>query len=592
MSKRIKYSFIKILLLLFVLLFQIQAVDITLTSTMTDIEESTYTISSNVVTLKSNGEEYTISGSCTECQIAIAKEITTTVTLKSITIDNSSTGPFVIKKSSVVNLILEGESTITDKEADESSTDFEGAGLKFKSSSSLTISGSGKLNVISTIKNGIKGGTGANLIINGGTLNITAVNNGLASDNSVTINDGTFIITTSEGDGIKSDPDEDDTESEGIITINGGTFNINSYNDGIQAKKNLIITGGDFNIKTYTDGSSSSRFNKDEESAKGLKCSANETDGLALSISGGTFTLNTADDSIHSDGNITITGGTFEISSGDDGVHADQYLILGKENSENSLINLKITKSYEGLEGAYIYIYSGTYNIIASDDGINSAGDTDSECQPGGNGNQPGGNGNQPWDQPRGRPGRFRRIENNYPKNLRGRRLAECYSFHIYIYGGEIYVNAEADGLDANGNIIISGGNITVWGARSGSDGDPIDLDGSLTISGGTILAGGNHAMTQIDRIASNSQKYIYSTNSYSANKEISIVSGDTTIRSITIPKNIQYLYYTSPNVDSTYQFSGSGSTNSLNDDVNKFTNFSFYFRINTLLLFAFAFIF
>ena len=238
MSKRIKYSFIKILLLLFVLLFQIQAVDITLTSTMTDIEESTYTISSNVVTLKSNGEEYTISGSCTECQIAIAKEITTTVTLKSITIDNSSTGPFVIKKSSVVNLILEGESTITDKETDESSTDFEGAGLKFKSSSSLTISGSGKLNVISTIKNGIKGGTGANLIINGGTLNITAVNNGLASDNSVTINDGTFIITTSEGDGIKSDPDEDDTESEGIITINGGTFNINSYNDGIQAKKN------------------------------------------------------------------------------------------------------------------------------------------------------------------------------------------------------------------------------------------------------------------------------------------------------------------------------------------------------------------
>jgi hypothetical protein len=66
-------------------------------------------------------------------------------------------------------------------------------------------------------------------------------------------------------------------------------------------------------------------------------------------ISGGSFVLNAADDSIHSDGNITITDGTFEIGSGDDGVHADQYLILGKENSDNSLINLKITKSYEGL---------------------------------------------------------------------------------------------------------------------------------------------------------------------------------------------------------------------------------------------------
>ena len=108
------------------------------------------------------------------------------------------------------------------------------------------------------------------------------MNNGLASDNSVTINDGTLIITTSEGDGIKSEPD-DDTESEGIITINGGIFNISSYNDGIQAKKRLTITGGNFNIKTYTDGASSSNFDGDEESAKGLKCSSNETD-LLLNI--------------------------------------------------------------------------------------------------------------------------------------------------------------------------------------------------------------------------------------------------------------------------------------------------------------------
>ena len=51
---------------------------------MTDTEESTCTISSNVVTLKSDSEEYIISGSCTECQIAVAKEITTTVTLNQL----------------------------------------------------------------------------------------------------------------------------------------------------------------------------------------------------------------------------------------------------------------------------------------------------------------------------------------------------------------------------------------------------------------------------------------------------------------------------------------------------------------------------
>ena len=99
---------------------------------------------------------------------------------------------------------------------------------------------------------------------------------------------------------------------------------------------------------------------------------------IVLNITGGTFVLNNADASIHADGNITITGGTFEISYGDDGIHAEDYLILGKENADNSLIQMNILKSYEGLKGAQIYIYSGTYNIIASNDGINSAGDTDS----------------------------------------------------------------------------------------------------------------------------------------------------------------------------------------------------------------------
>ena len=137
---------------------------------------------------------------------------------------------------------------------------------------------------------------------------------------------------------------------------------------------------------------------------------------------------------------------------------------------------MNIIKSNEGLEGSQVYLYSGTYNIIASDDGINAAGDTVEECNgPGGNN---GPNGNQPWgNHPRQNP-------NNLKRNLKNRKLNDCYTFHIYIYGGEIYVNAEADGLDANRNIIISGGNIIVWGAKSGSDGDPIDLEGSITISG------------------------------------------------------------------------------------------------------------
>ena len=556
----------KIIFILFALTIQVQSVDITLSSSMTDTNSDTYSIVSNVVTLKSE-TEYTLSGTCSECQIVVNKEITTTITLDSISIDNSKTGPFVIKKNSVVNLVLNGESTIIDKETDETLDDYEGAGIKFKSGSSLTISGSGTLNVNGNIKNGIKGASTSILIINGGTFIINAVNNALAADGSVTINDGKITITTSEGDGIKSDPDYGDTESEGAITINGGTFTINSYSDGLQAKNILTINGGTFNIKTYKNGASSTDFNGDEESAKGIKCSNNETSEISLTINGGSFNLDTADDSIHSDGNVTITGGTFTINSGDDGIHADQYLNLGTKDASNDLINVKIEKSYEGLEGAYVYIYSGTYTVYASDDGINSAGDTDTDCAPGNNGNQPGGNGGNPGNNQGGPGGR------NFGRNLRRRRLAECNSFHMYIYGGEIFINAGADGLDANGNIEISGGNITVWGAESRSDGDPIDLDGTLTITGGTLLAGGNQAMTQLDRIAKNSQKYISSSSSYTTNNVVYINDGSNIIRSITIPKTIPYLYYTSPSVTSSYKFTTSVSGNSNNENNPSSTN-------------------
>ena len=170
--------------------------------------------------------------------------------------------------------------------------------------------------------------------------------------------------------------------------------------------------------------------------------------------------------------------------------------------------------------------------------------------------------------------------------------MVECYSFHMYIYGGEIFINSGADGLDANGNIEISGGNITVWGASSGSDGDPIDMDGTLTITGGTLLAGGNQGMTQLDRVAKNSQQYISSSSSYSTNNVVYISDGSNTIRRIAIPKNVPYLYYTSPSVTSSYKFTKStsnfGDSNSDDDDDdNNFVRASNgnYFSINIIML-------
>ena len=539
-------------------------VEIPLLSSMESKKESNYEIKDNIIILTSN-EEYLISGSCSECGIEIKKETSPKITLKSISIDNSQTGPFVIKKSANVQLILEGISTIIDKETNETAKDFEGAGIKFKSGSNLTISGTGSLIIQGNIKNGIKGASGSNLVINNGSFNVTAVNNAIAADGSVVINDGIFNIETSQGDGIKSDPDYGDTDSEGSLVINGGTFNINSFNDGIQAKAKLIINGGNFNIKTFKEGSNAN-FNKDLYSAKGIKVSTNETGDISMLITGGSFNLNTADDAVHSDGNITILGGIFEISSGDDAIHADQYLILGKIGDGNDIIKVNIAKSKEGLEGAQIIINSGTYKVIASDDGINSAGDAEG-CSGGNNqggGNFPGGGNGGPGNQ-NGQGGNMGPRGNKRNLQPQMQQQSQCNSFHMYINGGDIYVNAGADGLDANGNIVISGGNLEIWGAKSGSDGDFIDIIGTLTINGGTIFAGGNAGMINPNNWQ-NSQNKINGQNSVNANQVINVMSGTNIIKSYTAPKAIAYLYYTSAEVDSNYKFSISNSSENTNN--------------------------
>lgn len=84
-------------------------------------------------------------------------------------------------------------------------------------------------------------------------------------------------------------------------------------------------------------------------------------------LNGGTYQIDSADDSIHSNANITIADGTYTLATGDDGVHADDALIVNGGT-------ITVTESYEGLEGLTVTINDGTIDITASDDGINTAG--------------------------------------------------------------------------------------------------------------------------------------------------------------------------------------------------------------------------
>ena len=64
---------------------------------------------------------------------------------------------------------------------------------------------------------------------------------------------------------------------------------------------------------------------------------------------------------------------------------------------------------------------------------------------------------------------------------------------HIRINGGSFYICAVNDGIDANGSLTITGGNIVVEGRSVAAGGElGLDADGKITISGGDVLAAGS----------------------------------------------------------------------------------------------------
>lgn len=179
-------------------------------------------------------------------------------------------------------------------------------------------------------------------------------------------------------------------------------------------------------------------------------------------IADGTITIEADSDGIDAEETLQIDGGSMTIAAGDDGVHSDRDLIITDGT-------IDVTKSYEGLEGMTVTIEDGDISVVSSDDGLNAAGDPADGNMPSG-GPQDGGFGG-------------------------GMDEAHDYNF-IVINGGTINVNADGDGIDSNGDLIITGGTIYVSGPTNGGNG-ALDYAGNAAISGGTIVAVGASGMAQ-----------------------------------------------------------------------------------------------
>lgn len=225
--------------------------------------------------------------------------------------------------------------------------------------------------------------------------------------------------------------------TKGDLTINGtGSLEVHgNYQSGIRSKDNLTVVSGKITIDAQDDG------------LKG-KDSVIIRDGI-LDIKSVKDGIKSNNDTDEEKGFIWIDGGQITIAAQDDGIQAETALIVNGGE-------IQITESQEALAGKTVDILGGLIKAAASDDGINSAASVETEEE----------------------------------------KMQDQEGVYTRIAGGEIWLNAWADGIDSNGDLYIEGGTLYLSGPTGGGDGI-LDYNGTAAITGGTVFAAGSSGMMQ-----------------------------------------------------------------------------------------------
>ena len=475
------------------------------TGTISDTSRGT---SGNEVTITSKGI-YRVTGSSENVTIVVDDDNESGnvyLVLDNVTMTNADSACISIEASdkTVIQCVGDNKLIFTGEEGTESES-------AIYAKDDITINGNGTLSITSN-QHGIVGKD--DVKITGAALTVSAASIGIRGGDSVRIGGGTQNITSGH-DGIQVVNDTADSYfifKEADLTIDAGYDGIDV---GESEESDAFIGFMNFlsGKVTITAGGGSDNAKDSSTSQKGIKCDGD------INIEESSISVSSADDCINSDGNITNTSGILSLSTSDDGMTA--YSTINIEGG-----SIDITKSYEGLEACYININAGDINIVASDDGINTAGGSDTTSTEMG-----------PWG-------------------------SESTDAELNINGGTVYVNAQGDGLDSNGSLYVTGGVIIVEGP-TGNDNGALDIGDSAdcvaSITGGVVLAIGSTGMAVNFNAGSQCSALV----NLSGSEGTVITVDDGSDFSYTVNKSFECAVYSSPDMTegNTYTISaGSGS--------------------------------
>lgn len=393
-------------------------------------------------------------------------------------------------------------------------------GAALDSTADLTIAGAGSLTVDGTVNDAIASSDG--LAVVDASITVEAVDDGIRGKDYLVVEGATLDLDVG-GDGLISNNTD---AARGFVTLDDVTVTVVADGDGLQAESDLDVTGGRLEI---TSGGGAGQPVADDASAKGLKA------GVALVIDDAVLVADAADDAVHSNDTVTVVSGDLTLATGDDGIHADTELTLSGGT-------IDVTESYEGLESAVIAIEAGEISLRSSDDGINVSGGADGSGFGPGDGAPPGS---------RGGPGTTTDGAGMGQTSTTGDQFTDSGDQRLTISGGTILVDADGDGVDANGAFVLSGGSLTIHGPTMQGNG-ALDAD-SIEVSGGVLLAGGSAGMAQAPGAGSSQPSLgIRFGTGLAAGSTVTVTDQDgTTVATFTTTKQTETLVVSTPDLES-----------------------------------------
>jgi len=244
---------------------------------------------------------------------------------------------------------------------------------------------------------------------------------------------------------------------------------------------------------------------------------------MSITTSGTKLTITTTDfaeaKAVSCEGAVIINNRTVTISSADDGIKSATSVTINGGT-------VSITKSVEGIESPYITVNDGDVSIVSSDDCFNAT------------------------------------------KGLTAGGTEQNDGSILTINGGNVMVNTtNGDGLDSNGNIVMTAGTVVAHGPTSQPE-VGTDYNGTFNISGGLLLITGPNSGNMIKATSTTSTLYavkvtINATLNSSTLFHIQDASGNSLVTYKPV-RSVYYIIFSSPDLKTgtTYSvYTGGSST-------------------------------